>query len=232
MNDFVEALIIIIFLAMIFLPGTLIQRAFKKNQPISWLIAAGGLIIQIWMGLLLGFLASGPWIFGLGALFISIIVGVITIFFSIWMTITLPGKRKWSALGFILVTAVIVLLGMNIGLYFSPETTVARNAKTIAQAIEDYHVKTGNYPAAIDELIPEYLPMMLEAETTDGHGWLYQSTSDSYTFGYWIGPHDYGVTLCLYGSGWEDEVCRDTGREENDWEPFEPVITPGVYIDL
>ena len=109
------------FLALpvaIILPGILIQRAFRKGQDIHWLTAVAGLIIQLMLGGYLGYLTGAGG--GLFAFFVSVFTGGVAILTSIWMLISLPGKRKLAALVFIVQTALILFASLSIGGYFSP----------------------------------------------------------------------------------------------------------------
>ena len=122
---------------------------------------------------------------------------------------SLPGKRRWAALVFFVLTALILIASLSIGGHFSPASSDRRSAETIAQALEEYHANTGSYPAELEALVPGYLTAIPEVETIPDRGWLYRSTADTYTLGYWIGPHG-GTTLCLRGSEWKGEDCQVT----------------------
>ena len=102
----------------IILPGILIQRAFRKGQDIHWLTAVAGLIVQLILGGYLGYLTSAG--SGLYAFFVSVFIGGVTIITSIWMLISLPGKRKLAVLVFIVQTALILFASLSIGGHFSP----------------------------------------------------------------------------------------------------------------
>jgi hypothetical protein len=102
----------------IILPGVLIQRAFRKGQNIQWRQAVAGLIVQLILGGYLGYLTSvGS---GLFAFFVSVFAGLVAIITSIWMVISLPGRRRLVALVFIVQTALILFASLSIGGIFSP----------------------------------------------------------------------------------------------------------------
>ena len=112
---------LLIFLATpvaIILPGVLIQRAFRKGQDIHWLSAVAGLIVQLLLGGYLAYLTSAGR--GLYAFFMSVFAGVVTVIASIWMLLSLPGKRRLAALVFMAQTALILFTSLTVGGYFSP----------------------------------------------------------------------------------------------------------------
>jgi hypothetical protein len=206
---------LLIFLATpvaIILPGVLIQHAFRKGQDIHWFSAVAGLIVQLILGGYLAYLTSAGR--GLYAFFMSVFAGVVTVIASIWMLISLPGKRRLAALVFIVQTALILFASLTIGSFFSPEGTDKRSTAAIAQAVDEYHINTGSYPVELEEFVPGYLPAIPVVVSIPDRVWFYQSTSDTYTLGYWIEPHG-GVIICLRGSEWEGEDCRDTVEDSS-----------------
>jgi uncharacterized membrane protein YjjP (DUF1212 family) len=112
---------LLIFLATpvaIILPGVLIQRAFRKGQDIHWLSAVAGLIVQLILGGYLAYLTSAGR--GLYAFFMWVFAGVVTVIASIWMLLSLPGKRRLAALVFLVQTALILFASLTVGGYFLP----------------------------------------------------------------------------------------------------------------
>jgi hypothetical protein len=205
--------------------GILVQRGLRNGQRIRWWIAGGSLIAIALAGLLLGHLGSqGGW-GGVWAFILSLTTGVIAVVICVWLIWVLPRWRKLASFGFAAATALMVLVSWKLGNYYSPEATVERNAETIVQALEEYHTESSTYPAALDELVPVYLPVLPEAVTTQGTGWLYTSNGDSYTLGYWFNPRKFGVTLYLYSSENAKWEWRFTYSAQ-DWTPFSPVPTP------
>ncbi len=224
-------ILILIPLLLVTVAGVLFQRSLQNSQTPHWQTAGVSLVTLILLGLLLGYLASlGSW-GGVGATLLSGIAGVAAVAICVWLVCTLPRWRKLASLGFVAATALVILTSWNLGNYHSPEAMVERNAEIIVQALEEYYTESGMYPAVLDDLVPTYLPTLPEAVTTQGTGWLYESTNTTYTLGYWMWPEKYGVWLCLYSSSSKSEECHPTGYTENSWEPFLPVYTPMAESD-
>jgi hypothetical protein len=206
--------------------GFLIQRGLRNTQTARWHLIGAGSIALILAGLLLGRLASwGGW-GGVLAFILLLATGVVAVGICIWLVLALPSWRRLASLGFAAATALIGWVSWEVGDYYSPETTVRRNAEAIIRSLEEYHMESSTYPATLDELVPTHLPKLPEAVTMQDTGWLYKSTGTTYTLGYWMWPEKYGVYLCLYTSGSEGRECRSTGYSEEGWEPFQPVPTP------
>jgi hypothetical protein len=142
-----------------------------------------------------------------------------------WMVYSLPGWRKLSAvlIGFVL--PMVFSASIWVGENQSPEKVTRRNGDKIAYALEQYYAETGEYPTELNDLVPANLTELPQALTTQGTGWLYTSSTNQYTLGYWHYPHKLGVVLCLYSSESKNWQCESTFHSQG-WGPFSPVWTP------
>lgn len=116
------------------------------------------------------------------------------------------------------------------GVSDSSEERTKRNGDALVAALQSYYAAERRYPAALDELVPPYLPALPEALTTQGTGWLYMSDTQQYTLGYWYNPGKIDFFLCRYQSHEPGWTCRVELHSAAGWAPFEPVptsATPG-----
>ena len=205
--------------------GILLHRRLSARRAIQW-----ATVITVLLSLLLASYNIGKFTsYGDLSIIFTFFVGLkailVAIGISAWLIITRPNWQKLMAIGFMLLSIASIIGGYRIGDYHTPENIMQRNAETIVKALERYHDQFNHYPATIDGLVPEQLPQLPEAITTQGTGWLYTSDGTSYTLGYWMLPYKFGVHLCLYGS--ENRLIQDCGLTERDgWEPFSPIYTP------
>lgn len=141
---------------------------------------------------------------------------------ALWLGIILVGRRKSIAL-FI---GILLPLGLFFCVYwgddYSPEETTRRNGDKIIEALEAYNQETGEYPAELSALVPDYLRFLPEVIPTQKTDWMYTSTSEKFTLGYWFYPDNLGSDVCLYHSR---EKVWDCGL--NNWGPFPFFPTPG-----
>lgn len=148
-----------------------------------------------------------------------------TVVGSLWFGWRLAGRRKVAALIMLIVVSSTLILSFYVGGSQSFEEITARNGTVIVEALDRFYQQRGTYPESLSELVPETIDQLPEAVTTQGTGWLYTSTDDTFILGYWDWPDKDCVMLYTYSSlqpGWKSEVA--CGWEE--WGPFEPVMTP------
>ena len=77
------------------------------------------------------------------------------------------GIRKRGGFSLLELLAVVVILGISAAIVVprismqsetSRQTVVAHTLKELNSAIEQYHVQSGAWPAALSDLVPYYLP--------------------------------------------------------------------------
>jgi len=93
-------------------------------------------------------------------------------------------KNRWSGAAFLLIAPTLIILAFGLGLRFDPHAITEARAIQIRQAIESYHQDTGAYPAELEDLSPNYLPLLLGPLTGRGQTWCYQSGTDYYRLGF------------------------------------------------
>jgi len=112
------------------------------------------------------------------------IIGVfLALFIGIIMLQTHKKKNRWSGAAFLLIAPTLIILAFGLGLRFDPHAITEARAIQIRQAIESYHQDTGAYPAELEDLSPNYLPLLLGPLTGRGQTWCYQSGTDYYQLG-------------------------------------------------
>lgn len=202
--------------------GLLMRSGLQASLGIS----RGTLIISI---LLLGavcFLVADFASYGLlavvFALFMAFTTTVVAVIVGIWLERSLKGKRRVAALFVGIIFPIGLFLSVQIGDSYSPEGLTKQHGEQAVQALDQYRRNVGTYPASLSQIAPTYLPVVPEALTTQGTGWLYTATQESFTLGYWYYPDKMGALVCLYGSQNRNWDC-----DPDNWGPFGFVPTPG-----
>jgi hypothetical protein len=103
----------------------------------------------------------------------------------------------------------------------SPDNITRRNADQVIGALNRYEIEVGVYPDKLNQLIPKYLETLPNAATTQGTGWLYDSTTGDFTLGYWYAAEKMGASVCRYESTIRNWTC-----DFNNWGSFKEVPTP------
>jgi hypothetical protein len=156
------------------------------------------------------------------AFFMAFTTTIVAVVVGIWLERSLKGKRRVVALLVGIVFPIGLFVSVQIGDSYSPEGQTRQHAEQAVQALDQYRRNVGNYPSSLSQIAPTYLTVVPEALTTQGTGWLYTATQDSFTLGYWYYPDKMGSDVCLYGS-----QNREWNCDFNNWGPFRFVPTPG-----
>lgn len=204
------------------LASFLIHSGVREPRKYSWLFVTAGLAMLAAICYWLSDLASLGYMALVGALFIGFLCACVAIISALWITLTLKGWRKLSAILLGVAFPLSMYYSILVGDTKSPESSTRHNGDVIVQALYQYQAGTGRFPTDLADLEPTLLATQPEALTTQGTGWLYESTSDSFTLGYWYWPDKFGSSVCLYESSNSQWNCA-----HNNWGPFQTVWTPG-----
>jgi hypothetical protein len=79
---------------------------------------------------------------------------------------------------------IVVASSYTIGLQLEPQAITVARANRLGQAIEDYYINVGEYPANLEDLTPSHLLFIFGPLTGRGQAWCYQSGPDFYRLGY------------------------------------------------
>lgn len=206
--------------------GFLMQSSLRDPQRIIWWRGIASFVLFVLISFALG--SWGTFV-GVGTVIAFLIASSATgvaIVTGVWTAWSLPRWRKLTALMIGIVFPAAFFASIWVGASWSPESITKKNGDLIVQSLEQYYVENGVYPTELTELVPGYLTGLPKALTTQRTGWLYTSTINQYTLGYWHSPGSYGiVTLCLHQSRSKKWECKPT-LHTRDWEPFSPVLTP------
>jgi hypothetical protein len=112
-----------------------------------------------------------------GEILIAILTGMV-------LLVVLSGKRRLIGLAFIVLIPVLIVSAYAAGWLVDPQTVTMARADRITAAVEAYHQQTGEYPASLNDLTPEYMPFILGPLTGRGQVWCYQGSQDYYRLGY------------------------------------------------
>jgi hypothetical protein len=145
---------------------------------------------------------------------------------TLWIMLRVAIWRKVAAFALLITFSLLMWQGVLYGEARSPEMITQRNGDTIIQALDQYYTKHNRFPASLQELIPVYLPILPDAQTTQGTGWLYDVSGKEYTLGYWYWPEREGTMLCKYNSSTTKDWACLSASSYKDWEPFPVVPTP------
>ncbi len=214
---------------LIGIQGILLYSALHTSSKIGW----GQLLVSAVMLALTYFalynLTSMGLLAPLFAMGIALATTGVTLVVGIWLIWVLSGWRKSISVVSLIVVPLTLVAGVAVGNTRAPESITHINGSTIAQALEQFYEDRRMYPQSLRDLIPVYLQEIPEALTTQGTGWLYVSSGDEYTLGYWYWP-DNCTTLCKYNTRNPVWSC-DIACLAEDWRPFTPVPTPNNYVE-
>jgi hypothetical protein len=204
------------------LAGFLIQSGLRESRKHSWLLVITGLSILAVLAIIC-YLLSNIVSYGsqAGALLIGFFCSCVAVICAVWMIMTLKAWRKLAAIVLGVVFPLSMFYSVLTGDLETPETVTQHNGDTIIQAIYRYQASTGRFPPNLADLEPTFLAAQPEALTTQDTGWLYKSTGEDFTLGYWYWPDKLGAGVCLYGSSNPKWNCAF-----NNWGPFQIVWTP------
>jgi hypothetical protein len=211
--------------ALIGVVGFLVQSSLRDPRTVSWWRLAGSVLIAVGVCFRLGFLASVGGLGGVFAVILGLIATLPALGAGIWIAWSVPRWRKLVAL-LVLLIPTAFWISIEQGDAQSLEQITQRHGDQIVQALQAYHTAQRNYPAALSDLVPSYLPSLPDALTTQGTGWLYQSDIERYTLGYWYYPGKEVVMLCRYSSTKPSWDCGVTPNTQEGWAPFQVVWTP------
>ena len=107
----------------------------------------------------------------------------------------LDGRRRLAGLAFIILIPVLIVSAYATGWLIDPQAITEARAERIKEAVVAYHLQTGEYPARLSDLTPDYMPFILGPLTGRTQVWCYQSDSDYYRLGYVFIQRYYEHTL-------------------------------------
>jgi hypothetical protein len=200
----------------------LIVSGVSKAHRSCWWRVLAGLAISVLVGLWSIDLASRGGMGGVGAVITTLFALVAVVVVALGMLVSLRGWWKLTAALPVVLFPLVLFGSIVIGHRRSPKSVTQDNGDVIVQALDDHYATTGSYPPELARLVPAYLATLPEALTTQGTGWLYDSSGDGFTLGYWQWPGKFGSSyVCLYTSVDETWEC-----EFDQWGPFKAVSTP------
>ncbi|MEP7285138.1 MAG: hypothetical protein ABI947_05145 [Chloroflexota bacterium] len=186
------------------------------GQFIPFILIIGAAALLFWLGahtakitwylILLGFL-SLLGLFGcitaiavsddLIAFLVAIsVVPIMALSAALILLVFLPGKRKLFAGVIVLTIPISIWLSIEVGSTFSPDAIIEQDARTIAQALVQYHSVYKTYPKTLKELVPQYIANLHEPTTL--WGWVYKTTEDTFFIGYVTYIDRDGYSLCYW----------------------------------
>jgi hypothetical protein len=132
--------------------------------------------------------------------FIWLVVPVLVAVFSgVMLTLTLPGRVKWSGIYALLIPALMITVSACAQRVDLLRLTEVR-AERASHAIESYYNREGRYPQDLRQVTPWYVLSLPGPVIIYGQGWCYDGGDDYYRLGY------------VYREDWSAPLKLITGR--------------------
>ena len=123
-----------------------------------------------------------------GEMLVAVLTGMV-------LLVVLNGKRRLIGLAFIVVIPVLIASAYAAGWLVDPQAVTLARAERITTALETYQQETGEYPASLRDLTPDYMPFILGPLTGRAQVWCYQSGPEYYRLGYVFIQRYYGPSF-------------------------------------
>jgi WD40 repeat protein len=144
------------------------------------------------------------------------------------MTLTLRGKYRIVGLLYIILVPFLLLRTYDAGMSISHHELTEERAEQIAQALEQFHVREGYYPAALGALTPRDLLYIPQPIIVLGEKWCYRGVQDFYQLAaiyreYWSLPlslRDYASAGKPSADIWACEERLAELKAQHDPPPF------------
>ncbi len=114
---------------------------------------------------------------------------------GILLTFGLRKNHRVLGMAYTVLAPAIIALAYIAGGMINTEAVTASRAERIAGAIAHYYEDNKVIPAALGELTPGYLPIILGPLTGRGRAWCYQAGTDYYRLGYAYHQRYYRPTI-------------------------------------
>ncbi len=174
----------------------ILGQVLADEGALSWrkVCLAGAVSIPILLLVALQAVTASAWDVatdGLGGIAILELTTVFGFAYAILLAWSLPVPCRSPAFGFALILPVIIMAANTFGTFgFDgdwgnvPRQRTERRAESINQAVLRYHVRQGEYPAALSDLTPGTLLFLPHPFILPDQDWCYQGGPDYYRLGY------------------------------------------------
>lgn len=94
------------------------------------------------------------------------------------------GSGKTLAFLYLILVPTILIASFAAGWLVDPHGITSRRADSIHKAVESYRLKNGVFPTRLDDLTPDYIPLILGPLNGRGQVWCYQGGNEFFRLGY------------------------------------------------
>jgi len=123
-----------------------------------------------------------------GEMLVAVLTGMV-------LLVVLNGKRRLIGLAFIILIPVLIASAYAAGWLVDPQAVTLARAERINAALEAYQQETGEYPASLNDLTPDYMPFILGPLTGRAQVWCYQGGQEYFRLGYVFIQRYYGPSF-------------------------------------
>lgn len=202
----------------------ILYESLREQDKVHWKRMGLALILLICacISLVISIAAGASY----GVFIIFLISTASALVSGVFLGLYLTGWKRLSGILIGIGFPFVMLISMDFGMYFDPDSIIERNGDTIAGALNKYHSDQGRYPEKLDELVPAYLAELKEPGTM--WGWLYIAGTDDFTLGYVDYIDEWGYSICKYSVAIPEWDCLNDYSKgpSRSTEPFHLEPTP------
>jgi hypothetical protein len=187
-------------------------QASEDPKPAAWHSVIGKLILVLVLLASLLYTFRWLWIWdgtddGIRILFMMMVSVIAAISGTLIIILTVSGWRRWAGMMFAIVVIgsiyFAILTGFGLGEESGNYAVTEERALRIQGSIEEYRTKNGNYPMALDDLVPGEMWRIPAPMIMPEQNWCYEAGMDYYRLGavyrdHWSSPY---LEVRVYASG-------------------------------
>jgi len=114
-----------------------------------------------------------------------LVVPILAVFFSSSaISMALQGRLKFTGVLYALFVPALLIIMANVAIQVDFREVTRERAGQIAEAVEAYHARSGEYPQTIADATPWYRISFPKPMVIYGQTWCYESGADYYRLGY------------------------------------------------